>query len=184
MRYRYVETRLTSTTKSISHNRSRIQNTSSVFLFRQFLLQCILHYSIYCSIMDVISPTLSKQQKLDSLRYWDVKVSPAEQKEIGGYMRPTLRGSIRRLGIAQKTRRITIETYRLSSDKPKAQESLDHSERNFNKLMSGESQNGAFRANRLSENEIVVFRVFEARAIKDDISISHRQDDLNLGKMI
>jgi hypothetical protein len=126
--------------------------------------------------MTVISPTSSKQYKLDSLRYWDVKVSPAEQKEIGGHMLPTLMGTIRKLGIAQKTRRITIETYCLSSDKPKAHESLDHNERNFNKLMSGESQNGAFRANRLSENEIVVFRVFEARAINDDISISHRQE--------
>jgi hypothetical protein len=134
--------------------------------------------------MAVISPTSSKQYKLDSLRYWDVKVSPAEQKEIGGHMLPTLTGTIRKLGIAQKTRRITIETYRLSSDKPKAQESLDQNEMNFNKLMSGASQNGAFRANRLWGNDIVVFRVFEGRAINDDISISRRQDDLNWGKII
>lgn len=133
--------------------------------------------------MAVVSPTSSKSYKLDSLRHWDVKVSPAEQKEVAGRLMPTLRGSFGRFGFAQMTRRITIETYGIASDNIKAHDSVDESERNFNKLMGGESQKGAFKAKRLGENEVVIFRMFKAKAINDDQSTSHQHDDGDWGKI-
>eukprot|EP00980_Cylindrotheca_fusiformis_P014367 scaffold3827_cov179-Cylindrotheca_fusiformis.AAC.31 len=135
--------------------------------------------------MAVISPTSSKLYKLKSLRYWDVKVSPAETKEVGGHMMPTLTGGlIGKLGFAKRSRRITIETYGVDEVQKKhhrRKSSLEVGRRlSFDKFMIMGSPNDKAATTKLEQDEVVVFRVFKSKRITDT---SYKIDDGEWGKM-
>lgn len=130
-----------------------------------------------------VSTSPGKRYKIASLRYWEIKMMPAEKKEYAGHLIPTFRGSISKFGFKGKSRRIAIETYTPHTPEEAAQpqESSISNERSFNKMMAGRSSKAGIQADSLGEDDIVIFRMFKARPTTATVA-KNTVDDGQWGK--
>jgi NAD-dependent DNA ligase len=127
---------------------------------------------------------------LDSLRYWDVKISPTKVIARAGTMIPTLRGTIPIL--TAKERRISVEVYYPQSSTEKVSSSeknfktferralaTSKSFQKFDELMTGISKKDLLEMNSLGDNDLVIFRVFKEKKATgesdDDDSIENSE---------
>ncbi|KAG7350731.1 C2 domain containing protein [Nitzschia inconspicua] len=132
-------------------------------------------------------PGINKEKEkhvLESLRYWDVVMSPVRKYMVGGYLVPGFKNALSEmsLGALNKKRRITLELYKKIDLKR-----IDHQNKRIHKeLLQGfpSSDAGIGHSNVLDEDDVLIFRIMKPVSAgaqdrdNDDESVGTIQGDL------
>ena len=109
------------------------------------------------------SETSGPQYVLESLRYWDVSMSPTKRYKVAGHFVPSVKNAA--LPFFIKKRRITIELYKPapSPDIEVDEHNAEQTKKLFGELLKGISSASLMEVPTMGDNDMVAFRILKPK---------------------